>query len=115
MLVTKTHLKEHKINFILNFSLTYGIGNVRLNKVTKRLGVNPRYTNIKTKKKINIKIEKFFRRFRYSFQLRNKKKTHLDFLWSIRNYKGYRHKFCLPARGQRTKTNARTKKTFKFF
>ena len=115
MLSIKQITKDQKINFILNFSLTYGVGNIRLQKVIKNLGVNCRFLNLKTKKKINTRVETFFRRFRYTFHLRNKKKKNLDFLWFIRSYKGFRHKFSLPARGQRTKTNARTKKNFKFF
>ena len=93
MLSNKQQLKEQKINFILNFSLIYGVGNIRLAKIIKNLGINSRYTNTKTKKKINNKVEKFFRRFRYSFHLRNKKKKNLYFFYNIRNYKGYRHKF----------------------
>ncbi len=115
MLSNKQNFKEKKINYILNFSLTYGVGNIRLNNFVKNLGVNPRFFNIKTKKKLNIKIEKFFRRFRYTYHLRNKIKKNVDFLWNIRNYKGFRNKFHLPARGQRTKTNARTKKKIKSF
>ncbi len=115
MFSNKQNFKYKKINYILNFSLVYGVGVVRLQKFSKTLGVNCRFVNIKTKKKLNLKIEKFFRRFRYTFHLRNKKKKNLDFLWLIRNYKGFRHKFQLPARGQRTKTNAKTKKKLKSF
>lgn len=115
MLSNKQNFKDKKINYILNFSLTYGVGNIRLLNFVKNLGVNNRFFNIKTKKKLNIKIEKFFRRFRYTFHLRNKIKKNFNFLWTIRNYKGFRHKFNLPARGQRTKTNAKTKKKNKSF
>ncbi len=115
MLSINEKSKEQKLNFILNFSLTYGVGYIRLKKAIKNLGINYRFNNVKTKKKINIKIENFFRRFRYTVHLRKEKKKNLDFLWLIRSYKGLRHKFSLPARGQRTKTNARTKKNFKFF
>jgi len=115
MLSINQKSKEQKLNFILNFSLTYGVGNIRLKKAIKNLGINCRFYNVKTKKKINIRIENFFRRFRYTVHLRKEKKKIFDFLWLIRSYKGLRHKFSLPARGQRTKTNARTKKNFKFF
>lgn len=115
MLSIKYTNKQQRPKFILNFSLTYGVGNTRLSKITTSLGINSRFYNSQTKKKINTKIESFFRRFRYTFHLRNKKKKNLDFLWLIRSYRGFRHKFSLPSRGQRTKTNARTKKNFKFF
>ena len=115
MLSIKRPNKQQTPKFILNFSFTYGVGNKRLNEISRNLGLNTRFYNSQTKKKINIKVENFFRRFRYTFHLRNKNKKNLDFLWLIRSYRGFRHKFSLPARGQRTKTNARTKKNFKFF
>jgi len=115
MLSNKQNLKLKKSNYILNFSLMYGVGKFRLQNISKSLGINSRFFNIKTKKKLNLKIEFFFKRFQYSSHLRNRIKKNFDFLWLIRNYKGFRHKFHLPARGQRTKTNARTKKKFKLF
>jgi len=115
MFSNKQNFKHKKINYISNISLVYGVGSIRLQNFCKTLGVNPRFFNIKTKKTLNSKIEKFFRRFRYTFHLRNRKKKNLDFLWLIRNYKGFRYKFNLPARGQRTKTNAKTKKMLKSF
>ena len=115
MFSNKKNFKDKKINYILNFSLVYGVGSVRLQNLCKNLGINCRFFNIKIKKKLNLKIEKFFRRFRYTFHLRNRIKKNLDFLWQIRNYKGFRYKFHLPARGQRTKTNAKTKKKLKSF
>ena len=38
----------------------------------------------------------------------------LRFLWAIRVYRGVRHMLKLPARGQRTHSNSKTKKKFKF-
>ena len=115
MLSTKLKKKDQNLTFLSNFSLTYGIGNKRLEKISKNLGLNYRFLKLHTKKKINLRIETFFRRYLYTFHLRRKKKKSMDFLWLIRSYKGFRHKFGLPSRGQRTKTNARTKKKVKFF
>ncbi len=115
MLSIKQLNTQQRPKFILNFSLTYGVGNTRLNKTTKKLGINPRLHNTQTKKKTNIRIENFFRRFCYTFHLRNKIKKNISFLWFIRSYRGFRNRFSLPSRGQRTKTNARTKKLFKTF
>ena len=115
MLSIKNHIKQKNLHFISNFALIYGVGHLRLNNITKNLGINFRFSNLQTKKKVNTKIENFFRRFRYTIHLRNQKKKNFEFLWLIRSYRGFRHKFSLPARGQRTKTNARTKKNFKFF
>ena len=42
--------------------------------------------------------------------LRREKQAHMKRLTSINCYRGIRHKRGLPARGQRTKTNSRTRK-----
>ena len=41
-------------------------------------------------------------------------KENLEFLSKIKTYRGLRHKFKYPSRGQRTHTNAKTKQKFKF-
>jgi len=43
-------------------------------------------------------------------ELRKQVRTHINRLIAIGAYRGLRHKKGLPARGQRTKTNARTRK-----
>ena len=45
----------------------------------------------------------------------NKKlfQDNLNFLFKIKSYRGLRHKFKYPSRGQRTHTNAKTKQKFK--
>ena len=43
-------------------------------------------------------------------ELRKQVRTHINRLIDIGAYRGLRHKKGLPARGQRTKTNARTRK-----
>jgi len=75
--------------------------------LTKMLGLNNKLKNLITKKSHNVQIKKF---------LENKKtliifeqKTN-NFLLKIRNYKNYRNNLGYPVRGQRTHTNAKTKK-----
>jgi small subunit ribosomal protein S13 len=42
--------------------------------------------------------------------LKRQVKQNIDRLWDIKCYRGVRHRRGLPVRGQRTKTNARTRK-----
>ena len=79
MLSIKNHIKQKNLHFLSNFALIYGVGHLRLNNITKNLGINFRFSNLQTKKKVNTKIENFFRRFRYTIHLRNQKKKILSF------------------------------------
>ena len=54
--------------------------------------------NLEIEDKINLKLEK---------------KINIEFLEKLQNYKGKRHLSNLPVNGQRTKTNAKTRKKFK--
>jgi small subunit ribosomal protein S13 len=100
---------------LYNFSLTYGIVKIKLVKLCINGGININHKIIITKKKVGFNIKKILTHRIHSVALRLKIKKSLTFLWSIRAYRGFRHKFCLPGRGQRTKTNAKTKKKIKFF
>ena len=106
--------KNKNNNFIYNFKNTYGIGSQRLRNILLNSGINTYLYNVKAKKVISKKIEIFFKNTLFSTTLRSNKKKNLNFFWNIRLYRGYRYRFKLPARGQRTKTNARTKKTIKY-
>jgi len=113
-------IKQNQLNLPINsdlhtFGLTYGISLKMLTKVGFSCGLNLYHSKLLSKRKINLKIQKSLKTTPHSVALRLRVKRVLTFLWTIRCYKGFRHKFCLPARGQRTKTNARTKKAFKFF
>ena len=114
MLKTK-NISFDKINdsFISKFSLNYGIGENRLKSFLCLNGVNCLTYKMKAKKNISKIVEKHFRNSLYSISLMANKKKILNFFWSIRIYRGFRFKFKLPARGQRTKTNSKTKKKIK--
>jgi small subunit ribosomal protein S13 len=95
------------------FSQQYGISLKKLYKYCQKLGSNPNNYKFKLKKIHNILIKQkfnleYFLHFKY-FMLKR-----LRFLWAIRVYRGVRHMLKLPARGQRTHSNSKTKKKFKF-
>lgn len=116
MLSTKeTQLKNTKKGFLESFKSTYGIGKKRVQSLSLKCGLNSNFLNIKSKMLVNKKIKKYFNKCVFSTELRAQNKKYFNFFWTIRIYKGFRHKFKLPGRGQRTKTNAKTKKKIKMY
>lgn len=90
----------------------YGIGRIRSNQVLKEAGVDPnkRAKDLTDKEvaqitsaiqKSNLKVEG---------DLRREVQQNIKRLIDIKSYRGSRHLKGLPVRGQRTHTNARTRK-----
>jgi small subunit ribosomal protein S13 len=89
----------------------YGVGFSLAKKICLNLNIDPlKKTNDLTSEEIN-KIEKYIAsNFEVEGELRRKTQANIKRLIEINCYRGSRHKRKLPVRGQRTKTNARTKK-----
>ncbi|MDI6808095.1 MAG: 30S ribosomal protein S13 [Candidatus Eisenbacteria bacterium] len=94
-------------------ALTYifGIGDSTARKILKITGVNP---NMRVKSlseedtaKLRSEIE---RNCKVEGALRGEVSLHIKRLMDVGAYRGLRHRKGLPVRGQRTKTNARTRK-----
>jgi small subunit ribosomal protein S13 len=89
----------------------FGIGRSLSNKIIKEAGVDP---NIRVKDLSNDHILKIRtvidRDYRVEGELKKEVSMSIKRLMEIGCYRGFRHKMGLPARGQRTKTNARTRK-----
>jgi small subunit ribosomal protein S13 len=89
----------------------FGIGRTLSNKIIKEAGIDP---NIRVKDLSNdhiIKIRTIIDRdYRVEGELKKEVSMSIKRLMEIGCYRGFRHKMGLPARGQRTKTNARTRK-----
>jgi small subunit ribosomal protein S13 len=103
----------NKIYFLKSLNNTYGINSKQLKGLCQKVGLNPQNKDFKLKKKNNLFITKYFKIDEYDKNLKIQIKKNLKFLNQIRVYRGVRHGLKLPSRGQRTKTNARTKKKFK--
>ncbi len=97
----------------VEIGLTYifGIGRARSNEILKKTGVNPdtRVRDLTDEEvaKLRDTIEK---EYRVEGDLRTEVALNIKRLMEIRCYRGIRHRMGLPVRGQRTKTNARTRK-----
>jgi small subunit ribosomal protein S13 len=108
-------LENKKISFLKNFvKNSYGIGKITGVKVFKNLGVNTRINSNLFKRKQLNEITKKTLSFITGKKLKDKIRNTINFLSKNKTYKGLRHKLKYPARGQRTHTNAKTKKKFKY-
>lgn len=96
----------------VEIGLTYihGIGRTCSNKILKAAEINPD-TRVKdlTEEEVS-KISGIMRDYRIEGDLRREVATSIRRLMDISTYRGMRHKRGLPVRGQRTKTNSRTRK-----
>ena len=96
----------------LVFGLTsvYGIGRSRAQKILEEVKIEetrkPADLSTEEENKIREKIEAY----RIEGELRRDVSGNIKRLKDIQSYRGMRHARRLPARGQRTKTNARTLK-----
>ena len=89
----------------------YGIGRSRANEILERVGLDPNshpddWSEDDTKK-VRLLIED---NYNVEGQLRTEIQLNITRLMDIGCYRGLRHRRGLPVRGQRTKTNARTRK-----
>lgn len=88
----------------------FGIGRVLSNRILAVCGVNPD-TKVKdlTEGEI-VKLREEAGKYRVEGDLRHEIASNIKRLIDIGAYRGFRHRRGLPVRGQRTKTNARTRK-----
>ena len=102
--------REKRVEIGLTY--IYGIGVASSNKILAKAGVNPD-TRVKdlTDDQVNA-IRKVLDEDEYKLEgdLRREVALNIKRLTEIGCYRGLRHRKGLPVRGQRTKTNARTRK-----
>ena len=100
--------REKRVEIGLTY--IYGIGVASSNKILAKAGVNPD-TRVKdlTDDDVN-KIRKAMEPYKVEGDLRREVALNIKRLTEIGCYRGLRHRRGLPVRGQRTKTNARTRK-----
>ncbi len=97
----------------VEIGLTYifGIGRATANKILASAGVSP---DIRVRELSDADVNKLRqaieRDYRVEGALRTETAMNIKRLMDISSYRGIRHRRGLPVRGQRTHTNARTKK-----
>lgn len=88
----------------------YGVGRTNVNDILSKTGVAAvKRVNELTAEEIS-KIQKVVDGMKVEGDLRKQINQNITRLKEIGSYRGMRHSKGLPARGQRTKTNARTKR-----
>ena len=99
-----------KIPFALRY--IYGIGPTIADKLVKDTGLDPdRRAHTLTEEEINKLVEAITGLgMPVEGDLRREITLNIKRLQAIQSYRGMRHRRSLPCRGQRTKTNSRTRK-----
>jgi small subunit ribosomal protein S13 len=89
----------------------YGIGWSRANEILQKAGINPA-TRVRdlTEDEISRLRDTIERNYRVEGDLQREVQMNIKRLIDIGSYRGLRHRRGLPVRGQRTRTNARTRK-----
>lgn len=103
-------LPEKKPVFIA-LTYLYGIGRSRANEICRLTNIDP-LRKLKDLKEEEISRVRQILEQQYKFEgdLRKEVQSHIRRLIDIGCYRGIRHSKGLPVRGQRTRTNARTRK-----
>ena len=101
--------REKRVEIGLTY--IYGIGRTLSNSILKETGISPD-TRIRdlTDAEVSKLRESIDKNFKVEGDLRRQIALNIKRLIEIGSYRGIRHRRGLPVRGQRTKTNARTRK-----
>ena len=101
--------REKRVEVALTY--IFGIGLPTAQKILTQTNVNPD-TRVRdlTEDQVNRLRELIDRRFKVEGDLRREVALNIKRLQEIGSYRGLRHRKALPVRGQRTRTNARTRR-----
>ncbi|MBZ9715080.1 MULTISPECIES: 30S ribosomal protein S13 [Deinococcus] len=101
--------REKRVEIALTY--IYGIGLTRAKEVLARTGINAdtRVKNLSEAEQSTLR-EAIEKTYKVEGDLRSEVGQNIKRLMDIGAYRGLRHRRGLPVRGQRTKTNARTRK-----
>ena len=101
--------RDKRVEIALTY--IYGVGRSRAQEILSKTGVNPdtRMRDITEEEAARLR-EVIERDYTIEGDLRREVQGNIQRLMEIGAYRGLRHRRGLPVRGQRTKTNARTRK-----
>lgn len=96
---------------VIGLTYIFGIGNTKSKEILNKIGIDEN----KRVKDLTVEEEKSLRDliqedYMVEGELRTQRIMDIKRLMEIGSYRGDRHKKSLPCRGQRTHTNARTRK-----
>jgi small subunit ribosomal protein S13 len=96
---------------VISLTYIYGIGLHTAKQILADVGINPDMrANQLTEADISKLAQHIQTQYTVEGDLRREVQNNIKRLISIKSYRGDRHRKGLPVRGQRTRTNARTRK-----
>ena len=95
---------------VISLTYIYGVGGPTATKICDAVGIEPatRIKDLSDEQLDNVRAE--VKKFSTEGDLRREVSMNIKRLMDLACYRGLRHRRSLPLRGQRTKTNARTRK-----
>ncbi len=95
----------------ISLQYIYGIGPTLSRKILAQTGISPdtKVSDL-TEEEVNRLREAIDKQYKVEGELRRETTLNIKRLIEIGSYRGSRHRHNLPARGQRTKTNARARR-----
>ena len=108
----KTRLKRNTLGYF--FIKNYGVGKGFRRFLASFIGLNGRFHSLKLKKTHLALIKKKGSQIRFGSELKKDLRADILLLIHLKTYRGIRHKMKYPSRGQRTHTNGKTKKKFRY-
>ena len=95
----------------IGLTYIYGIGRSTSNQILQKLNIDP---NVRTDQLSEAEVNRIRKvidsEYKVEGELRTVVSMNIKRLMDLGSYRGLRHRKSLPARGQRTSTNARTRK-----
>lgn len=107
--ISGINIPDHK-HLVISLTSIYGIGKSRSARICSEVGIAP---SAKVKSLSEAQIEQIreeIAKFVVEGDLRREVAMSIKRLMDLGCYRGLRHRRGLPVRGQRTRTNARTRK-----
>lgn len=95
---------------VISLTYIYGIGKPLSQKILQNTGISEEIRVKDLSEDELTKLRNEVAKFRVEGDLRREVSLNIKRLQEIGSYRGLRHRRGLPVRGQRTKTNARTRK-----
>jgi small subunit ribosomal protein S13 len=92
----------------------YGIGKTKALDICKKVNIEKSTKIVNIDNKDIVVIQNLVTTYKIEGELRREVSMNVKRLVDIKCYRGKRHRMGLPCRGQRTKTNAKTRKKNKY-
>ena len=96
---------------VIGLTYIYGIGNTTAKKILEKAGISEdKKINDLTEDEVTTIRQIITNEFKVEGVARSEQQLAIKRLMDIGSYRGLRHRKSLPVRGQRTRTNSRTRK-----